>query len=165
MDIDLALLAGASRVFVIVAALIALGWALRRMRRESAEQLDAVAGRAAEDARTEIQTLAEKVSALATLVAAMPARVERRSRRRDPHRAANRRRCAATKPRAAWRAPAPPSKRSSRPAASPAQRRAYSNACTVLRRWTAKPPHEEVHVTCCEARLPQPEAPAGRNRR
>ena len=75
MDIDLALLAGASRAFVIVAALIALGWALRRMRRESAEQWAQLLA-VQQKTGTEIQTLAERVGALATLVAAMPARLE-----------------------------------------------------------------------------------------
>ena len=68
--------AAAGRVFVIVAALIALSWALRRMRRESAEQLEQLLA-VQQKTRTEIQTLSEKVSALATLVAAIPARVER----------------------------------------------------------------------------------------
>ena len=76
MDIDLAFLAAAGRVLVIVAALIALSWALRRMRRESAEQLEQLLA-VQHKTRTEIQNLAEKVSALATLVAAIPARVER----------------------------------------------------------------------------------------
>lgn len=76
MEFDLAFLAGAVRAFVIVAALIALGWAIRRMRRESAEQLEQLLA-VQQKTRTEIQTLSERVSALATLVAAMPARVER----------------------------------------------------------------------------------------
>ena len=49
------------------------------------------------------------MAALATLVAAIPARVEQRpvEAPRRPRRAAIPRRCAAMKPRAAWRAPAP----------------------------------------------------------
>ena len=68
--------AAAGRAFVIVAALIALSWALRRMRRESAEQLEQLLA-VQQKSRTEIQTLSEKVSALATLVAAIPASFER----------------------------------------------------------------------------------------
>jgi hypothetical protein len=68
--------AAVGRAFIIVAALIALSWALRRMRRESAEQLEQLLA-VQHKTRTEIQALTEKVSALATLVAAIPARVER----------------------------------------------------------------------------------------
>lgn len=68
-------IAAMGRAFVIVAALIALSWAFRRMRRESAEQLEQLLA-AQLNFRTEIQTLSEKVSALVTLVAAIPARVE-----------------------------------------------------------------------------------------
>jgi len=76
MEFDLAFLAAAGRASVIVAALIALGWALRRLRRESAEQLEQLLA-VQQKTRTEIQTLSERVGALATLVAAIPARVER----------------------------------------------------------------------------------------
>lgn len=76
MEFDLAFLAASGRAFIIVAALIALSWALRSMRRDSAKQLEQLLA-AQQETRTEIQTLTEKVSALATLVAAIPARVER----------------------------------------------------------------------------------------
>jgi hypothetical protein len=60
----------------IVGALAALGWALRRMRLESAEQLERL-GVALQQSRNETHALAERMSALITMVAAMPARVER----------------------------------------------------------------------------------------
>jgi hypothetical protein len=74
MDLDSLILVG--RTIAIVMALVALGWALRRMRQDSAEKLEAVI-MAQQLARADIQALAEKVSALATLVAGIPARVER----------------------------------------------------------------------------------------
>jgi hypothetical protein len=74
MDLDSLILVG--RTMAIVMALVALGWALRRMRQDSAEKLEAVI-MAQQLARADIQALAEKVSALATLVAGIPARVER----------------------------------------------------------------------------------------
>lgn len=74
MDLDSLILVG--RTLAIVMALVALGWALRRMRQDSAEKLEAVI-MAQQLARADIQALAEKVSALATLVAGIPARVER----------------------------------------------------------------------------------------
>ena len=80
---------GALRVVAIVFALCALAWSLRRMRRESTEQLELV--RATQQrTNADIQALSEKVSALATLVAAIPARVEqpveapRAAPRREP---------------------------------------------------------------------------------
>jgi hypothetical protein len=74
MDLELSIVVG--RALAIVTALAALAWALRRMRQESAEKLDALLA-AQQLARAETQALAEKVSALATLVAGIPARVER----------------------------------------------------------------------------------------
>jgi hypothetical protein len=64
------------RVLVAVAALCALGWALQRQRRESAQQLDRLLA-SQQQAQAHIQALSDKVAALATLVAAIPARVER----------------------------------------------------------------------------------------
>ena len=64
------------RVFAVVAALAGLSWALRSMRQDSAGKLDALIG-AQQQARAEIQALTEKVAALSTLVAGLPARVER----------------------------------------------------------------------------------------
>jgi hypothetical protein len=64
-----------ARAAVIVAAFLAFVWALRRMRQESAEQLEQVAA-AQRQARADIQVLAEKMTALATLIAAIPTRVE-----------------------------------------------------------------------------------------
>ncbi len=69
METDLAFWIAVARVLAIVAALAAFAWALRRMRRESAEQLDTLIA-AQQLARADIQALAEKVTALATLVAA-----------------------------------------------------------------------------------------------
>ncbi len=74
MDLELYIAVG--RVFAIVAALASLAWALRRMRHESAGKLDAMIA-AQQQARAEIQALSEKVAALSTLVAGIPARVER----------------------------------------------------------------------------------------
>jgi len=74
MDLELSFLAG--RAAVIVAAFLAFAWALRRMRQESAEKLDAVLV-AQQLARAEVAALVEKVAALSTLVAGIPARVER----------------------------------------------------------------------------------------
>jgi hypothetical protein len=65
-----------ARMFAIAAALGAFAWALRRQRREFSGQLDQVLA-AQQQARAESQVLADRVSVLATLIAAMPARVER----------------------------------------------------------------------------------------
>lgn len=76
MEAELVLAVNAVRVFAVVAALLGLAWALRRLRREFTEQLGALLI-AQQQARAETQVLAERVTALATLVAALPARVER----------------------------------------------------------------------------------------
>jgi Protein of unknown function (DUF2802) len=76
METDLTFWMTSGRVFAIVVALAAFGWALRRMRRESAEQSERLVA-SQQQARAEVHALAEKVTALATLVAAIPARVER----------------------------------------------------------------------------------------
>jgi hypothetical protein len=67
----------AGRALAIVAAFIAFGWSLRRMRRESAEQFDRLLA-AQQQARADLQALGERLTALATLVAAIPARTEPR---------------------------------------------------------------------------------------
>ena len=72
-----------ARAAVIVAAFVAFGWALRRMRRESAEQLEQLAA-SQRQARADMQALSEKLSALVTLVAAIPARVEQRPEAAPP---------------------------------------------------------------------------------
>ena len=64
------------RVLLLVTAFLVFAWAMRRMRRESAEQLDRL-HIALQQARAETHLLADRVTALATLVAAFPARVER----------------------------------------------------------------------------------------
>ena len=76
METDLAFWISVARVLAIVTALGALGWSLRRMRQQSAEQLETLIA-AQQRTRVDIQALAEKVTALATLVAGIPARVER----------------------------------------------------------------------------------------
>jgi hypothetical protein len=60
-----------ARAFVLLAAFAAFGWALLRMRREASEQLEKVQ-HAQRDLATQTQALAERVSALATLVASLP---------------------------------------------------------------------------------------------
>ena len=76
MESELAMWVMAFRVMAIVGALAALGWALRRMRAENAEQLERLSA-ALQQSRNETHALAERMSALITLVAAIPARVER----------------------------------------------------------------------------------------
>ena len=73
---DLELLFWAGRSTAIVVALLVFAWALRRSRQESAGKLDAMIA-AQQQARADIQALTEKVAALSTLVAGIPARVER----------------------------------------------------------------------------------------
>jgi len=68
------------RPYVIFAAFIVFAWALRSQRQAFAEQLDRVLAaqqQAQQQAHADTQALAEKVSALVTLVAAIPARTER----------------------------------------------------------------------------------------
>ena len=84
---DLASLVSVGRVLVIVAAFLAFAWALRRMRQESAEKLEALLA-AQQLARADVAALAEKLVALSTLVAGITARVERTV---EPPRAAQRR--------------------------------------------------------------------------
>ncbi len=64
------------RVTAIVIALVMFAWSLRRMRKESAAQIELLIA-VQQQARAETLALAEKVSALVTLVAAIPARLER----------------------------------------------------------------------------------------
>ena len=76
MESELAMWVMAFRVMAVVGALVALGWALRRMRAENTEQLERLCA-ALQQSRNETHALAERMSALITLVAAIPARVER----------------------------------------------------------------------------------------
>jgi hypothetical protein len=76
VESELAMWVMAFRVMAIVGALLALGWALRRMRAENAEQLERLST-ALQQSRNETHALSERMSALITLVAALPARVER----------------------------------------------------------------------------------------
>ena len=77
MEVDSGFLLAVGRAGLIIVAFLAFGWALRRMRQESAEQLEQLLI-AQRQSRADIQALAEKLSALSTLVAAIPARVEHR---------------------------------------------------------------------------------------
>lgn len=68
---DIELIWQGARAISLVAAFVGFAWALIRMRREHAEQLD----RVQESQRallTQMQTLSERTSALATLVASLP---------------------------------------------------------------------------------------------
>ena len=73
---ELALWISVARAAAIVVAFVAFAWGLRRMRQDSAGKLDALIS-AQQQSRAEIQALTEKVAALSTLVAGIPARVER----------------------------------------------------------------------------------------
>jgi hypothetical protein len=64
-----------ARAFVLLAAFAAFGWALLRMRREAADQLDKVQA-AQRDLTAQTTALSERVAALATLVASLPRQVE-----------------------------------------------------------------------------------------
>ena len=63
------------RAVLLIAAFVGFAWALLRMRRESAEQFERL-HIAQQQTRAETQALAERVTALATLVAALPLRTE-----------------------------------------------------------------------------------------
>ena len=75
MEIDLAFWSICVRAVLMVSAFILFAWALRRMRRNLAGQLDQVLA-SQEKTRAEMLALAEKLSAIATLVATIPARSE-----------------------------------------------------------------------------------------
>lgn len=77
METDLSIWLTGGRALGLFVAFIGFAWALRRMRRESAEQLERVTDELRR-ARAETHVLSERVAALATLVAAIPARVEQR---------------------------------------------------------------------------------------
>jgi hypothetical protein len=65
----------AARALVLLSAFGALGWALMRMRRESAEHLERIQ-HAQRDLVAQTHALSERVAALSVLVAAMPRRPE-----------------------------------------------------------------------------------------
>ena len=65
-----------ARAAVLLAAFTGFSWALLRMRREHAEQLDRVTALQRELV-AQVHTLSERTSALATLVASLPKHVER----------------------------------------------------------------------------------------
>lgn len=64
-----------ARAFVLLAAFAAFGWALLRMRREAADQLDRVQA-AQRELNRQTQALSERVAALSTLVASLPRQPE-----------------------------------------------------------------------------------------
>jgi len=66
----------ALKAAVLLAAFTGFSWALLRMRREHADQLDRVYALQRELV-TQVHTLSERTSALATLVATLPRQVER----------------------------------------------------------------------------------------
>jgi Protein of unknown function (DUF2802) len=68
--------AAAVRVILLGSAFAGFAWALTRMRREHAAQLDRVQATQRELV-LQVNTLAERMSALATLVATLPKHVER----------------------------------------------------------------------------------------
>ena len=75
MQLDFAFWVDAARVTLLVAAFTGFAWALLRMRRESAAQAERFEA-AQRQLSAEHQVLADKLTALATLVAALPVRGE-----------------------------------------------------------------------------------------
>lgn len=75
MELSIDLFA-AARTVLLLAAFGGLTWALLRMRREHAEQLDRV-HTSQRELIAQVHTLAERTSALATLVATLPKHAER----------------------------------------------------------------------------------------
>jgi hypothetical protein len=73
MDFEFVLLG--ARSLLLLAAFATFAWALLRMRRESAEQMERLQG-VQRDLVAQTQALSERVAALATLVAAIPRRAE-----------------------------------------------------------------------------------------
>jgi len=78
MALDLEFWVAGTRVFLLVAAFTGFAWALLRMRREAAEQLDRVHA-AQRELAMHSRVLADRMTALATLVAALPQRSEQRT--------------------------------------------------------------------------------------
>ena len=77
MEFDLSIWLAGVRAVVIIAAITGFAWALWGMRRESAEQFERLTTEL-QNARAESRVLCERVAALATLVAAIPAQIEQR---------------------------------------------------------------------------------------
>ena len=75
MELSIDLFA-AARTVLLLAAFAGFTWALLRMRREHAEQLDRV-HTLQRELVAQVHTLSERTSALATLVATLPKHVER----------------------------------------------------------------------------------------
>jgi hypothetical protein len=77
VDLGIEFWVSAARAFLLVAAFTGFSWALLRMRCESAEQLDRVHA-AQRELAMHSRVLADRMTALATLVAALPQRSEQR---------------------------------------------------------------------------------------
>ena len=77
MALDLDFWVSGTRVFLLVAAFTGFAWGLLRMRREATEQLDRVHA-AQRELAMHSRVLADRMTALATLVAALPQRSEQR---------------------------------------------------------------------------------------
>jgi len=73
VETDVVMWLTSARALVIFAAFVVFAWALRRQRKEFAEQLERIL-LAQQQARAETQALTEKVSALGTLVASLTVR-------------------------------------------------------------------------------------------
>ena len=76
-----------ARALILLLAFAGFSWALLRMRRESAQQLERIeAGQRAlrDELRAEIRSLTERLGVLGTIIAAMPARVERTAEAAPP---------------------------------------------------------------------------------
>jgi hypothetical protein len=75
VDLGIEFWVSAARALLLVAAFTGFAWALLRTRRESAEQLDRVHA-AQRELAMHSRVLADRMTALATLVAALPQRSE-----------------------------------------------------------------------------------------
>jgi hypothetical protein len=65
-----------ARAALLLVAFVSFAWALRRMRRDFAEQLERLHA-SHREMRAESHILAERITTLATLLAAIPTRLER----------------------------------------------------------------------------------------
>jgi hypothetical protein len=74
--VEIGIVLDSARALMLLAAFAAFCWALLRMRRENAEQLERV-HLAQRELTAQIHTLSERTSALATLVASLPRQAER----------------------------------------------------------------------------------------
>ena len=84
MDIQIELFA-VVRAVLLLSAFAGFAWALLRMRRDHAEQLERVHG-SQRELLAQVHTLSERTSALATLVASLPRPAERAQEAPQPAR-------------------------------------------------------------------------------